>query len=418
MNSDPTTPPNNSTRLPGVETVLALLDCEVRPLDPVETPLAESPGCVLADGICADADYPACDRSSIDGYAVWAEGAGDSFELAGEILPGSEPPRRIEAGKAFRVFTGAAVPAEAALVMVEDAEESGSRVKFRTAPSTDLIRRRGGSTRRGDPLLEAATVLSPGDIAVLASAGVTRPRVLPRPRVAHITTGREIVPADQPVTPWQIRDTNAPLIRALVEASGAGFSGHTHVGEAESALVDAVTALPAFDVLLVSGGSSVGKYDNTAAALESLGFEILVSRVNVRPGKPLVIARRGARWAFGLPGNPLSHFASFHLFVDRALARLAGRAVPAFLAATFSDREPIPAHPRETLHPARINAGDGGGLLAESVAWADSGDLSVLARTNGFLRVPAGQVLTPESSVQVLPVLGVEKSNPLPKVIL
>ena len=406
MNSDSTKSPNNPADLPSVETVLALLDREVSPLDPVETPLAEAPGCVLAEEVRADSDYPACDRSAIDGYAVRAKDAGDSFELAGEILPGSEPPQGIEAGQALRVFTGSAVPAEAALVMVEDAEESGARVKFRTAPSTDLIRRRGSSTRRGDSLLETAVVLSPGAIAVLASAGVTRPRVLPRPRVAHITTGREIVPADQPGTPWQIRDTNGPLIRALVEAAGAGFSGHTHVGEAESALVDAVTGLPTFDVLLVSGGSSVGKYDNTAAALESLGFEILVSRINVRPGKPLVIARRGAQWAFGLPGNPLSHFASFHLFVHRALARLAGRPATGFREATFNGREPIPAHPRETFHPARIRAGEGGGLLAESLPWADSGDLSVLARTNGFLRVPAGQAVTPGSLVQVLPGLG------------
>ncbi len=392
--------------LPGVDAVLDLLDREVSPLAVAEAPLADVLGCVLAETVCADRDHPACDVSSIDGYAVGVEERGPRRQLVGEILPGNEPPPRLEAGQAMRVFTGSPVPAGAALVMVEDAEESGGRVDFRTAPSTDLIRRRGSSSRRGDTLLNASRVLSAGEIAVLAAAGVTRPRIIPRPRVAHITTGREIVRADQPVTSWQIRDSNSPLIRALVRTAGADFAGHAHVDEAATALVEAVTALPPFDVLLVSGGSSVGKYDNTAAALESMGFQLLVRRVNVRPGKPLVIARRGAQWAFGLPGNPLSHFASFHLFVHRALSRMAGRVPAPFLTARFTGTDSIPAHPRETFHPARIDFGDGTQPpVASPIFWTDSGDLSVLARANGFLRVPAGQALAPGASVQMLPAL-------------
>lgn len=392
--------------LPSVDAVLELLDREVHPLQAVPTPLADALGCVLAEPVCADRNHPACDVSSIDGYATGVAEPGTRLKLAGEILPGNEPPAQIAPGEAWRIFTGAPVPADAALVMVEDAAESGERVDFRDAPSIGLIRRGGSSTQRGATVLAAPAMLSAGAISVLAAAGVARPLVIPRPRVAHITTGREIVSADQPATTWQIRDSNSPLIRALVQTAGADFAGHIHVDEAKKALVDAVTALPPFDVLLVSGGSSVGKYDNTAAALEALGFQILVRRVNVRPGKPLVIARRGAQWAFGLPGNPLSHFASFHLFVHRALCRLAGRAPVPFRQAKFTGSDLISAHPRETFHPARIDYGNGNCLpAAAQILWADSGDLSVLARANGFLRVPAGQALAPGACVEILPAL-------------
>ena len=402
-------PDNNDNHLdfPSVDAVLELIDRAVNPLSAEPRPLADALGCVLAEPICADRDHPACDVSSIDGYAVGSTERATHLALAGEIPPGNKPPAQIAPGEAWRIFTGAPVPAEAALVMVEDAAESGEQVDFRAAPSTDLIRRRGSSTRRGANILEASTLLSAGAISVLAAAGVSCPQVIPRPRVAHITTGREIVSADQPATTWQIRDSNSPLVQGLVRAGGTDFAGHAHVGEAETALVDAVTALPTFDVLLVSGGSSVGKYDNTANALEALGFEILVRRVNVRPGKPLVIARRGAQWAFGLPGNPLSHFASFHLFVHRALRRLAGRAPTPFIQAQFTGSDPIPANPRETFHPARIDHGDGTQPpSATSIHWADSGDLSVLAKTNGFLRVPSGQALAPGASIEILPALG------------
>jgi len=391
----------SSGRLTSVDDVLALLDTRVSPRPVAPVALAESLGCVLVANVEAENDQPAFDCSAVDGFAVAAGALAGEFVLGGDILPGERAPPPPPNGVALPVFTGSAVPRNCGLVMIEDARASGSRVTLKRAARPDFIRRQGSTVRAGERLLGSGDRIGPGELAVLASAGVVRPLVIPPPRVLHLTTGREIVPAGAPPDPGKIRDTNGPLVRALLRTAGAVPLPPQHVDETVAALVAAVLTADEIDLLLVSGGSSVGAHDRTPQALEALGFELLVRRVDVRPGKPLIIARRGGQWAFGLPGNPVSHFAAFHVFVARAIRRLRGLPVPSFRRARLGTGAPLAAHVRETFWPARI---DPAVSLAVAVPrpWLDSADLAALAGINALVRLPAGQVPAAGDEVEVV----------------
>lgn len=380
-----------------VDAVLARIESEVTPRPAKLVPLAEALGCVLAADVLAESDQPAFDRSAIDGFAVRAGSAAGGFTLGRDILPGDPAPARPAAGFALRLFTGSALPRDCALVLQEDATVTGERVTLKRAATTDFIRYQGSSVRAGARLLAAGNRLGAGEIAVLASAGVVTPRVIPSPRVLHLTTGREVVPAHTAPGPGQIRDTNGPLVHALLKAAGAVPLAPGHVDESAGALVDAVRAAGDFDLLLVSGGSSVGEHDRTAPALAALGFELLMRQVNVRPGKPLLVARRGDQWAFGLPGNPVSHFAAFHVFVSRAIRRMRGLPSAAFPRMRLEAGAPLSASARETFWPARL-----GGAGVSAHAWLDSGDLAALAGVNALVRVPAGQAPVSGDEVEVV----------------
>lgn len=371
--------------------VWALLDEQATPLPARPTALAEAWGAVLAEALQSTEDQPAFDRSAIDGYAVRADAAAGEFRLRGEILPGEAAPAAPGTGECWRVFTGSAVPAGCGLVMQEDSAVDGARVVLRVAAEAGLVRRRGSSILARQELLAAGTRLRAGEIALLASAGIAQPCVVPPPRVVHVTTGREIVPVGGAVGAGQVRDVNGPLIAALLREQGARRAAQLQVDERREALVEAVAGAEDFDVLLVSGGSSGGRHDHSRAALETLGFEVLVERVNSRPGKPLVVARRGTQWAFGLPGNPVAHFVTFHVFVTRLLARLGGRVAAPEEEAELAEGFAPTADARETFWPARL-VGDGASRRLALLRWIDSGDVAALAGVDALVRIPGGQM--------------------------
>jgi molybdopterin molybdotransferase len=388
-------------RLIPVDEVLALLDAGVKPAPAGPVALDKALGCVLAADVHAASDQPEFDRSAIDGYAVAAGATAGKFVLTGAILPGEPAPPTPRAGTAWKLFTGSSVPLNAGLVMLEDAVEDGDHVTLRRAASTDMIRRRGSSVRAGARLLAAGDRIGPGEIAVLASAGVVRPKVIPPPRVLHLTTGREVVPAKTVPGPGQIRDTNGPLIQALLRTAGAVPLATCHVDENVDALVQAVQAAGDFDLLLVSGGSSVGEHDRTPQALAALGFEVLVRRVNVRPGKPLLVARRGDQWAFGVPGNPVSHFATFHVFVSRMIRRMRALPAPVFRRFRLGAGANLSANARETFWPAQLDSAASPAVVLPR-PWLDSGDLAALAGINALIRLPAGHAPAVGDEVEVV----------------
>ncbi|TVR47855.1 MAG: molybdopterin molybdenumtransferase MoeA [Puniceicoccaceae bacterium] len=383
----------------------AVLASAVAPAEARREPLQAALGRVLAESIRADADQPPLDQSAIDGFAVAAGSGPGRFTLGAEWLPGRPPAEKPPGpGIVCRVFTGTPLPADCELVMLEDAEVDGEAVRTTVASSPRLIRRRGGSLRRGDPLLEAGVVLGPGEIALLASAGVVRPRVIPAASVLHLTTGSEIVPAEATAAPWQIRDSNGPLVRSLLPGTGCTAVAQRHVGEGVEELTDAVGAVEPHDFLLVSGGSSVGRHDNTAAALEALGFEIVFRRINVRPGKPLVFARRGRRFAFGIPGNPVSHFAVFHAFIAPALRAFAGLPAPAAQTAGLVGAVEPSGDPREVLWPGRLRL-RAGALEVHARPWVHSGDLAALRGIDALIHLSTPAGAPAGETVSILPCL-------------
>jgi molybdopterin molybdotransferase len=366
-----------------VREVWELIDRQVGPLPPRRVPLSDAVGCRLGEDILADADMPAFSRSSIDGFAVRAGSGPGRYRLVGEVRPGMPEGDGPDAGTAIRIFTGSAIANGLELVMVEDADVEGGEVVFRKAPQSGLIRRRASQARAGEVLLTQGTAVTPGAVALLATVGAAHPLVTPRPGVAHLSTGSELVAVEEEPSPGFIRDSNSPLLEAMISEAGAKRIFHARVSESSDEAVAELEGLTA-DVLLISGGASVGAYDGTAEILRRLGFTIHSSKVRSRPGKPLIFATRDGRAAFGLPGNPLSHFVCFHLFVRRALDRLAGRP-PRVLVSVRADETPEP-DPRETWWPARVRV-EAGQLRASPLPWTDSSDLTGLPASNALLRV-------------------------------
>ena len=389
-----------------VEEIFHLLDSLIpNPLPQEFVSLSCSLGRVLNQPIQAPEDQPPFDRSSIDGYLLRQDTKPGLFKVSATHRPGEPAPMLPEAGCAIRIFTGSALPPGAALVMQEDTRpQSNGSVEILKNPSAELIRPRASQCKKGDPVVAPGTVLQPGTIGLLASLGVSKVAVSSLPRVAHLVTGGELVDTDQTPKSGQICDSNSPLIASLLFSSPAQLIWQKRVGDRKdqflAALREALATKP--HLLLVSGASSVGDQDHTAAALEESGFRIHARQVSVKPGKPLIVAQNKDTLAFGLPGNPLSHFVCYHLFVRRVLRRWAGLPPTQPIEAELLDAQVIRSDPRETWWPGRLEP-QGGRIRARALPWRDSSDLTCLARADCILCVPAGQQA--RSPIKVLPTI-------------
>ena len=376
-----------------LEAARSLIAENIHSREPVAVPLAQALGLVLAQDALAPDDLPAFDRSAMDGYAVALDDDSERFAVVAEIQPGAMPAITLARGECARIFTGAAIPAGASqVVMQEDARREGDcMIPVRRDRRTN-IRLRGEDASRGAALVSAGRRLHAGELALLAHAGLIAPQVVPPARVMHIATGGELVdPASTP-GPGQIRDTNSTLIAALLAGSGAQLVHQARCADDLAGLTATVRAVPAdaWDMLLLSGGGSVGDYDFGARSLAALGFTVHFSRVNLRPGKPLIFATRGRQAAFVIPGNPVSHFACYHVAIALALAQFAGIAagwplVEIEMAEDFA----APADLRETYWPAHVFIGEGR-LRVRPLVWQSSGDLCGLAGANALLQLIPG----------------------------
>ncbi|HEU5069882.1 MAG TPA: molybdenum cofactor biosynthesis protein MoaE [Verrucomicrobiae bacterium] len=375
-----------------LEDARALVESRCPTLPAERVALADACGRVLRETVCAAEDWPAVDKSTRDGYAVRADDPAESFRVVDTLHAADWKPRQLPPGEAVRVATGASLPCEGLRVLMqEDVERLGDHIRMLARDDSANVRRRGEEVRRGEALLAPGTRLNGGALALLATAGCAAPPVSPRLRVLHFTTGDEIVPPAQMPQPGQIRDSNSFLIRGLLQRWPCVVE-HAHLREnfaaAQADINARRSAVESASVILVSGGASVGDKDFTRPLLEWLGFEIVFSQVNLRPGKPLIFGVNAARVAFGLPGNPLSHFVCFHAFVAAALGRLTGESPAPFQSAMLGTPLDDAASPRETLWPARWE-GHGDAAQVRPLAWASSGDVTSLARANALLRVPA-----------------------------
>lgn len=374
-----------------LDEALAKISAHSVSLPAVVMPLEKSFGHVLREAVLAPADLPDCDRSTRDGYAVLENDSSATFQIVDTLHAADWKPRPLEPGQAVRVATGASLPcANLRVVMQENVERNGDQIRVLKTDSDLNIRRRGEEIKAGAPLVRAGSLLGAGHLALLASAGCIQPTVSPRLRVLHFTTGDEIVPPGQMPKPGQIRDSNSILIHGLLQPFPCDLvSGHLREDfeAATTQIADRRVELEKADVLLFSGGASVGDKDFTRPLLASLGFEIVFSQVPVRPGRPTIFGVNGRRIAFGLPGNPLAHFVCFYLFVAPALAGLCGGRMARFLHGRLATRLEDASNPRETLWPARLELA-GGQARLYPLAWASSGDVTSLTEANALLRIP------------------------------
>lgn len=401
MTTTPGKPPHVAT----VDEVLALIVAQVPGLDTESVSLADGSGRVLRETVRALEDQPPFDRSAMDGYSIRLDDPATRFRIIESIRAGDWKPLQLERGQAVQVATGAALPAEGLqVVMKEDVQVEGNEIVLLRRGTERNIRFRGEDARVGTELLAAGTILGPGALALLASIGQVRPLVVRQPRAVHLVTGNEMVPPEQTPPRGGIRDSNSTLVQAFLGQWNIPVS-RFRVPEDErpvrKALEDHCAVGSAPDLLLVSGGASVGEHDFTRSLLEELGFTIHVNRTTTRPGKPLIFATRDGVVAFGLPGNPLAHFVCLNLYVRAALRRLCGQpARPAFCPGTLTHEFRAEANARETLWPARLTLAGGNAELA-LLPWRSSGDLTSLATANALVRIPSGcGTLRPGSTVQ------------------
>ena len=376
-----------------IEEALRILEGESGPLPAEQVGLRESLGRVLAETVTADRDFPPTDRSAMDGFALRAADVprgGESLAVSAEVKAGQPVGgTQVRAGEAVRIFTGAIVPPGAdAVVMVERTHEdrAAGSVRVDVVPRPGAhIRKRGEELRGGDTVLTAGVPIHAAEVAALAAVGRTRVEVIRAPVVHVLSTGDEIIEFDRVPLDHQVRNSNALTLWAQLREMGIEARSLGIAPDTREDLNDLLDLGFAGGVLLISGGVSVGEYDLVGDALCSAGARVLFHKVAIKPGKPLLAARRGDCLVFGLPGNPVSAYTGFALFVAPVLRRLTGHHQWKNLELRATLGAPLRCRPgRRTYHLARLETGPDG-FTARTVRAAGSGDVLALTRANGFV---------------------------------
>jgi molybdopterin molybdotransferase len=365
-----------------------------RPPQPVG--LLSALGMVLAEPVQADRDQPPFARSTRDGFACRAADLGGSapVEIIGSIRAGDAAAIEVIGGTAVEIMTGAPVPSGAdCVVMVEHVEREVDRLQLASgrsiAPGENIIPM-GAEAHAGAVIVPAGTRLFPAQIAAAAACGATHLSVFARPRVAIVATGDELVEVDQKPLPQQIRNSNSYSLAAQVVATGAEPVRLPIARDERGHLEAIIRSALENDLLLLSGGVSMGKYDLVEEVLLSLGAEFFFTGALIQPGKPVVFGKLGERYFFGLPGNPVSTMVTFLLFVEPLLGALCGDAwrPPRFAQGALATDVHVKTGLTRFL-PARLRSD----FTVEPVSWQGSGDLANTSRSNCFLVVPADRPL-------------------------
>jgi molybdenum cofactor synthesis domain-containing protein len=383
---------------------------------PVErVPLDAALGRVLAEDVIADTDLPPFDRAQMDGYAVRSEDLRElpaRLRVVGEAAAGAGWRGTLRAGEAVRIMTGAPMPSGADSVQqvevtreTEDGTREGTTVEIEraTAPGQFYVVR-ASEIRAGERVLQAGEEINAARMAALASFGYAEVAVRRRPRASVLATGTELVPVGHRPGPDQIRDSNTYSLAAYARLSGADVATLPFAGDDAELLQRTIAdAAERADVLVLSGGVSMGRYDFTKSALRALGAEVFFERVALRPGKPTVFARLPGEkqtLAFGLPGNPVSVSVTFNLFARTALLAMQGATRPA----PFEERAVL-SHPakgtmeRASYLPAALATDEAGHLVAEPLKWGGSSDFVAFANATALVIVPAGVKMIEAGSV-------------------
>lgn len=348
--------------LPSIESARAVVASSCVPLPAEPVPVGDAAGRALAEDVVAAADVPRFDNSAMDGFAVRSDASSGSLAIVDESRAGTPASRTLAPDEAIRISTGAALPAGAdAVAPVEQAREAADgRVTLTAAVvAGQHVRRAGEDLRAGAVALPAGTVLGAGALGVAVGAGCATLACARRPRVAILCTGDELRAPGAPLGPGEIHNSNAVMLAALAAREGAVVTTAGAVPDAREATEAALaTAFEQADVVVLSGGVSVGPHDHVKPALAALGVRERFWRVDLQPGKPTWFGTRGAQLVFGLPGNPVSSFVTFVLFARPALHALQGAPpLPPRERATLAQE--VPRRARTQALRVRLDARDG-----------------------------------------------------------
>ncbi len=387
------------------------------PVDSQTVSLNHAAGRVLAGDIAAETDLPLFDNSSVDGFALHTADFASprTLNVAADIRAGRPSDIILQPGECARIMTGAPLPSGAeAVVMVEDTDFN-VRIPGTPAPQTvtihksvqlrENIRRRGDDLHTGDKVLSAGMRLRAQEIGLLAMLGAVEVPVYRQPRLALLSSGDELIPVEAPLTPGKIHESNSYTLAALAEAAGVelirlGVAVDTKA-DVRSRLERAVEAKA--DVIVSTAGVSVGAFDYVKSVIEEDG-ELDFWKVNIRPGKPLAFGKYGGVPFFGLPGNPVSAFVGFEVFVRPALEKLSGLEVRPRPHQTAHLVEPLESDGRESYLRAVVSQ-ENGRLMARLTGHQGSGNIFSLVRANALLIVPSGVKSLPATSeVEIWPI--------------
>jgi molybdopterin molybdotransferase len=389
--------------------VIEVAGSSPRPLLQTQFEIEQAFGRILAAPVLADRDYPPFDRSTRDGFAVRsadAQALGARLECVGELRAGGQFDATVLPGQCVEIMTGAAVPRGAdAIVMIEHTKRDGRTITLeRASQPGDHIVPRGSEARSGSLLVAPKTRMGYAEMALAAQAGAMRLNVFSAPRVAILSTGDEVVDARTKPGPLQVRNSNGISSEILARTAGAETIQLGNAPDEKDALRAAMVRGLKEDILVLSGGVSMGKYDLVEQVLADLGAEFHFTGVSIRPGRPAVFGTCRNKLVFGLPGNPVSTMVTFELFVLPAIDVFNGatpRPLPVFrakLATPVHEKGPV-TH----FLPARIEW-EGREARVTQLPWQGSGDIVALALANGFLIVgPERPDIAPGEWVDVLP---------------
>lgn len=383
-----------------------LSELRERPRTPAleEVELLRGVGRVLAEPVTADRDFPARPRSVRDGFAVRSVNLPGRLRIVGEVRAGESFGGVVNAGEAVEIMTGAPMPdGSDSVVMVEHTSVyDGFMQTDHTLRAGENVNPRASEAGAGDVLLNAGVRLGYTEMALLATVGRVRVAVFVKPRVAILATGDEIVGIEETPLPHQVRNSNSYSLAAQVLLAGGCPEMLPVARDEYSATRDLIERALSFDLVLLSGGVSAGKYDIVEKVLADLGAEFYFDRVLIQPGQPLVFGSVGEKFFFGLPGNPASTMVTFEIFAKPALELLAGQTDPmlpitwARLGRDFKQKTGL-----TRFLPARLSA-DGDEVVP--VAWQGSSDVAAMARSNVFLVTePDREYWAAGEKIRVLP---------------
>jgi molybdopterin molybdotransferase len=378
----------------------------VRPLVAEHVPLEEAAGRVLAEPGVARVDLPPFPSSAMDGFAVRAQDTPGTLPVAFRIAAGRPAPRALGPGEAMGIATGGVVPEDAdAVVPVESVVERDNEIEIRSSARLWAnVRPRGGDVRAGAAVVGAGVRLGPAQLGALAAAGVAEVVCGSRPGAAVLATGTELRRPGEPLEPGEVYEANGLILAAQLASAGASVERLAAVADDEDAHREALVRGLEHDVLVTSGGVSVGPHDLVRRIESELGVDEIFWRVAVKPGKPISFGVRGGTLVFGLPGNPVSSLVGFELFVRPAVLALQGHAdpLPRFepgRLAAGAGRNPY----RDELVRARTKAGEDGATELEPLAGQESHMIARAAGADALVLLPRGEgELPPGASVRYL----------------